>query len=413
MKSSALFRSTLLKLTTAALLPTVFVAPPPARAQEPAETRPATETEVARRSLARARALAAIGKLEAAAAELEALRASTREASVREVARVLLVSVYVELPDYVRATALLDEGFRERAAASGSDAQAGSYFALAGQTINSVRQHLDRFRAYGLSLADADLPPEAGGDLEQLRRLLEKLVEQAKVVSAERASGTEAKALLEDAATVRLRVARDAQDRAHWQTQVSDARQQLFAAETRIASISSLPAGRRAPAAQPDNPASAANAANAANAETQPQAQPSGRAPSPPATGQPGTEPSNAQATPARPAAGGSRPAPAAGTAGGQGTKALHAVGSLVPLARQRVSPSYPQIAKAGRVTGSVTVYMVVNEKGEVESVQRAEGPVQLQQAAVEAARRWKFNPTVVDGQPVRVSGHLSFNFAL
>jgi hypothetical protein len=37
---------------------------------------------------------------------------------------------------------------------------------------------------------------------------------------------------------------------------------------------------------------------------------------------------------------------------------------------------------------------------------------VQLQQAAIEAARRFKFNPTEIDGRPARVSGYLSFNFA-
>ena len=81
--------------------------------------------------------------------------------------------------------------------------------------------------------------------------------------------------------------------------------------------------------------------------------------------------------------------------------------------ARQRVAPNYPQIARAARVSGNVTVYLIVNEKGEVESVQRADGPQQLQQAAIDAARRWKFNATEIDGRPVRVSGFLSFNFAL
>ena len=89
------------------------------------------------------------------------------------------------------------------------------------------------------------------------------------------------------------------------------------------------------------------------------------------------------------------------------------AVGSLATKAKQKVSPNYPAIAKAARVTGVVTVYLIVNEKGEVETVQKLEGPPQLQQAAAEAARRWRFNPTVIDGQPVRVTGYLSFNFAL
>ena len=60
-----------------------------------------------------------------------------------------------------------------------------------------------------------------------------------------------------------------------------------------------------------------------------------------------------------------------------------------------------------------MTVFLIVGEKGEVESVVRAEGPPQLQQAAIEAARRWKFNPTAIDGQPVKVTGYLVFNFTL
>ena len=59
----------------------------------------AAETEAAQRRLARARSLAAIGRLAAAASELEALRASTKDESVRDVSRVLLMAIFVEMPD--------------------------------------------------------------------------------------------------------------------------------------------------------------------------------------------------------------------------------------------------------------------------------------------------------------------------
>ncbi|HEX8720076.1 MAG TPA: energy transducer TonB, partial [Pyrinomonadaceae bacterium] len=118
------------------------------------------------------------------------------------------------------------------------------------------------------------------------------------------------------------------------------------------------------------------------------------------------------KAAAAAPPAANTQPAAQPPAAGGA-PKGPVSVGSLVGKARQRVSPSYPPIARAARVSGSVTVFLIVGEKGDVESVSRADGPQQLQQAAVEAARRWKFNPTVVDGQPVRVSGFISFNFAL
>jgi TonB family protein len=369
----------------------------------------AVEVEAVQKRLARARALAAIGKLAAAATELENLRTTTKDESVKDVARLLLMAIFVEMPDYQRAAALLEEAFKARPANRESDAATHFYFALAGQTINAVRTHLERYRSFGVNVADAsELPPDAAGDVEYVRGLLERVVEQARALHAEQlkgstdgARGLDATALLEDAATVRMRIARHEQDRAHWQAEVSEARQHLFASETRIASISEIPAARPAP--PPTVPASKSSAPDTSTKNAKKTAQPA-------VEQRPNAAPANTSAANAQTPA----PQPQPGTApAGRADNAPVAVGSLMSKAKSRVPPSYPTLARTARVTGSVTVFLVVSEKGEVESVMRAEGPQQLQQAAIEAARRWRFNPTVIDGQPVRVTGYLSFNFTL
>lgn len=374
---------------------------------------PATaEAEAVQKRLSRARALAAIGKLAAAATELENLRATTKDESVKDVSRLLLMAIFVEMPDYQRAASLLEEAFKARPSNSTGDAATHFYFALAGQTVNAVRTHLERYRSFGVNVADAsELPADAAGDVEYLRGLLEHVVEQARALHAEQlkggtdgSRGLDAAALLEDAATVRMRIARHDQDRAHWQTEVSEARQHLFASEMRIASISEIPAARPAP--PPTVPASKtstpdSSTKNAKKTTTQPAGEQRTNA-----------APANATAASAQPPAPQQQPGATAAPAG-KADNAPVAVGSLVGKAKSRVPPSYPTLARTARVTGSVTVFLIVNEKGEVESVMRAEGPQQLQQAAIEAARRWKFNQTVIDGQPVRVTGYLSFNFTL
>jgi len=216
----------------------------------------AAEAEAVQKRLSRARALAAIGKLAAAATELENLRSTSKDESVRDVARLLLMAILVEMPDYQRAVGLLEEAFKARPANHVGDAATHAYFALAGQTLNSVRTHLERYRAFGVNVADAsELPPEAASDVEYLRGILERVAEQARALHAEQlkggaegARGLDAAALLEDAATVRMRIARGDQDRARWQSEVSDARQYLFSSETRVASISPIPAARPTPA---------------------------------------------------------------------------------------------------------------------------------------------------------------------
>jgi TonB family protein len=88
-------------------------------------------------------------------------------------------------------------------------------------------------------------------------------------------------------------------------------------------------------------------------------------------------------------------------------------VGALTGKATQKRLPAYPVIAKNARVTGKVTVYLELDEKGGIARVKNVDGPVLLQRAAEDAARGWKFNQTIVDGQAVRVSGFLIFDFKL
>jgi TonB family protein len=410
--------------TPAPAAPAQQAAPQPAPEQTDAATGEAAsaETEAAQKRLTRARSLAAIGKLAAAASELDALRSSTKDDSVRDVARILQMAIFVEMPDYQRASSLLDEAFNARAQGKTDDAATHAYIALAGQTVNSVRTHLERYRSFGINVSDsADLPSEANGDLEQLRNLLERLSAQAKTLHDEESKGGEAgtrgldaAALLEDAATVRMRVARHEEDRAQWQAVVSEARQHLFSSEMRIASISEIPATRPAPSAAQPSPNSSAPAAPTKSAPAKGEPKAAAQKSSKKSKQQTQT---NAAASPSSSAPNNSQARPTQTTPAGAAQPASGvapvAVGSLTSKAKQKVSPAYPAIARAARVTGTVTVFLVINEKGEVENVQKLEGPLQLQQAAADAARRWRFNPTVIDGQPVRVTGYLSFNFAL
>jgi protein TonB len=430
---------------TPAQTPTPTQAPTPAPTEQvtsEAQDQPQTDASAVENSaeqqrLAHARSLAAIGKLSNAASELESLRMTTKDDSVREVSRLMLMTIYVEMSDYGRASSLLDDAYRAHTPGRSGDEAMHSYFALAGQTVNSVRAHLERFRSYGVSIADAAaVSPEANGDMELLRGLLEKVVAQAKALHEEQEKGGEstkgmdAAALLEDAATVRMRIARADDDRARWQSEVSDARQHLFSSEMRIASISDVPSARAAAAKQP-----AANTAPPATADktTQPKSEPkTSSAEQRPTVAEQKSDKKSRQKTndqksgaasttqntpptqtPAQQQQAASAPTAGAADASAKNNGSPVSVGSLAGKAKQRVAPSYPSIARTARISGIVTVYLVVNEKGEVESVERATGPMQLQQAATDAARRWKFAPTVVDGQPVRVAGFLSFNFTL
>ncbi len=87
--------------------------------------------------------------------------------------------------------------------------------------------------------------------------------------------------------------------------------------------------------------------------------------------------------------------------------------GVLNGKAVSKPMPVYPPIAKAARASGTIVVRIVVDESGRVESAEAESGHPLLRQPSEQAARMARFSPTLLSGQPVKVSGVITYNFVL
>jgi TonB family protein len=77
-----------------------------------------------------------------------------------------------------------------------------------------------------------------------------------------------------------------------------------------------------------------------------------------------------------------------------------------------KVKPDYPPAAKKMNATGMVEVEVVISETGFVVEATAISGHLALRNAAVEAARKWLFEPATLNGAPVKVKSVLTFVFA-
>ena len=75
--------------------------------------------------------------------------------------------------------------------------------------------------------------------------------------------------------------------------------------------------------------------------------------------------------------------------------------------------PVYPPIAKAARVQGPVEIAVVIDHTGKVSSERVLSGPAMLQQAALDAVRKWTFKPFRLNGAPTTVSAVFEFPFQI
>lgn len=91
----------------------------------------------------------------------------------------------------------------------------------------------------------------------------------------------------------------------------------------------------------------------------------------------------------------------------------IHDFSATAPAILRRVDPIYPDLARRAHVQGTVVVLMVVDEWGVPLQARVLDGPQALQEAALHAARQWRFEPARMDGRAVAASFRLTLNFRL
>ncbi|HEX7552157.1 MAG TPA: energy transducer TonB, partial [Geothrix sp.] len=92
---------------------------------------------------------------------------------------------------------------------------------------------------------------------------------------------------------------------------------------------------------------------------------------------------------------------------------AVHDFTSAGLTVLRQVAPAYPDFARRARIQGIVVLLMTVNKLGQPLRVQVLEGHPVFHEAAVLAARQWRFEPAQVDGHPVCASFRLTLKFSL
>jgi len=75
--------------------------------------------------------------------------------------------------------------------------------------------------------------------------------------------------------------------------------------------------------------------------------------------------------------------------------------------------PTYPLTARTAKVQGVVVIDVFVDETGKVSSMRVLSGSALLTDAAIEAVRRWKYEPARLNGEAIATHTQVSVNFSL
>jgi TonB family protein len=91
------------------------------------------------------------------------------------------------------------------------------------------------------------------------------------------------------------------------------------------------------------------------------------------------------------------------------------AVGGAIAVPQRvvHIQPVYPAIAKIGKVQGAVELSIVIDASGNVSRAQVVRSIPQLDSAAIDAVKKWKYSPTIVNGVAVPVTMVVQVAFAL
>jgi TonB family protein len=94
--------------------------------------------------------------------------------------------------------------------------------------------------------------------------------------------------------------------------------------------------------------------------------------------------------------------------------RTLRQGGDFQPARLIRATPPvYPQLARANRLAGDVTLDALIDGSGNVREVNVISGPLVLQEGAKEALRQWKYEPARLDGQPTAMHVLVTLKFRI
>ncbi len=90
-------------------------------------------------------------------------------------------------------------------------------------------------------------------------------------------------------------------------------------------------------------------------------------------------------------------------------------VGGNVQAARlvNKVQPLYPPLARQTRISGTVKLHAIIGKDGAVQQLQVVSGHPLLVQSALDAVRQWRYQPTLLNGDPVEVDTEIDVIFSL
>ena len=381
-----------------------------------------TTADVMRERITKAKAYIAVKNYNAAIYELENIRRESNDPTVNSVINVLLMNSYLEQGDYKRAQDFLTEL---------SKSNKMGYTSVAAQVVKGARNQLERYKSLGLSVSDRNLPLEAAADIEKMRQTLEMVIEQSKVLGKDKAQTSNAMALLEEATNARSNLAKDDYDASRWKNEAADAREMLANSKSVVINADGT---TNTTATINQNTVATNNTAttNTNNPTLNPVTTQTNPVINNPQTNNTvatkettkTTEKTNTDTQKTNEntettnkvrdrRVDNNNPTTTNTTTATTDNNLPLDVGSLIDYAIQKVSPTYPQQARTIRQMGIVKVELMIDEQGKVVEVQKTSGPPLLVGAAKDAAKKWRFKPFLRDGQPVRATGFISFNFSL
>jgi protein TonB len=75
--------------------------------------------------------------------------------------------------------------------------------------------------------------------------------------------------------------------------------------------------------------------------------------------------------------------------------------------------PQYPALARQARIQGNVVLHAIIGKDGRVGELEVVSGHPLLVQAALDAVKNWRYQPTQLNGDPVEVDTTITVSFVL